>query len=240
MKKISVVIPAHNEEEALPATLRAILAQDHPDYEVIVVDNASKDRTSEVARSFPGVRVLHEERKGTMWACERGRCEAVGEIIVRMDADCLPESDWLSRGAKHFDDRKNVVVSGPYDYHDDTGRFRSLALFIQKHVFYYIHRFLQMLGLGGITMGGNTFIRAESLEKAGGFNTALTFYGDDTDVPKRLSKHGVCVYERTLVMKTSARRFKKDGVLRLQARYTYHFLKQIFGDRFGIGRDRAV
>jgi glycosyltransferase involved in cell wall biosynthesis len=213
----------------MPQTLQAILAQDHPDFEVIVVDNASTDRTFEAALKFPGVTVVREARTGTMWACERGRNEAKGDIIVRMDADCLPDTNWLSHGATHFVRKNVVVVSGPYDYYDDPSVFRGLALFIQRNLFSFIHTLFQSLKLGGITMGGNTFMRASALRDSGGFNTTITFYGDDTDIPKRLSKFGRCVYDRNLIMKTSARRFQKQGVLRLQARYTYHFFKTLFG-----------
>ncbi len=148
-----------------------------------------------------------------------------------MDADCLPEKDWLSRGAKHFADPKVVVASGPYDFYDYEGSFRGFSLFIQRNFFFLIHKLFQVLKLGGITMGGNTFIRASSLQTAGGFDTKITFYGDDTDIPKRLSKFGACIYDRNLIMKSSARRFKKDGILKLQAKYTYHFFKTISSKR---------
>ncbi len=226
--RASIIIPAFNEEATIAQAIQAALAQTHRDLEVIVIDNASTDRTAEVARSFPGVTVLQEEHKGTMWACERGRLEAAGAVIVRMDADCLPDPDWLARGLKHFEDKQVVVVSGPYDYYDHPGRFRNLALYIQKRGFSGIHKLFQALKLGGITMGGNTFIRASALADADGFNTDITFYGDDTDVPKRLSRYGKCLYDPSLVIKTSARRFAKEGILFLQAKYTFHFLKVIF------------
>ena len=132
--KISVIIPAHNEEKYLRQTLEAILAQDYPDFEVIVIDNASTDRTAEIARSFPGVKLVSESRKGTMWACERGRQEATGEIIVRMDADCLPEKDWLVKGVALFADSKVSGSSGPYNYYDADSFFRNFSLYFQ--VFY--------------------------------------------------------------------------------------------------------
>ena len=101
MVAISIIIPAYNEEAFLAATLQAIFSQDYEHFEVLVVDNGSSDRTAEIARTFP-VRLLHEKRQGTMWACECGRKQATGDIIVRMDADCLPPSDWLRRGVAHF------------------------------------------------------------------------------------------------------------------------------------------
>ncbi|MDR3558083.1 MAG: glycosyltransferase family A protein [Candidatus Pacebacteria bacterium] len=227
--KISVIIPAHNEEKYLSDTLEAILAQDYPDYEVIVIDNASTDKTSEIAESFKRVKVLHESRKGTMWACECGRKEATGEIIVRMDADCLPEKDWLSKGAAFFKDESIVVVSGPYDYHDASPFFRKMSMMVQKYIYLPLNVMMQKMKIQiGITLGGNTFIRSSDLQSIGGFNTDITFYGDDTDLPKRMSHKGKVVFHKSITNKTSARRFKNDGILRVQARYLFHFFKVIF------------
>ena len=82
-KSISVVIPCHNEEDGI----RAVIAQ-MPSIvdEVLVVDNASTDRTSEVATSL-GARVVYEGRKGYGRAYKTGFAEASGDVIVTMDGD---------------------------------------------------------------------------------------------------------------------------------------------------------
>jgi glycosyltransferase involved in cell wall biosynthesis len=226
--KISVVIPAHNEEQRIGAALEALLMQDHPDFEVIVVNNASTDRTVEVASAYP-VKVLHEERKGTMWACERGRQEATGEIIVRMDADCTPHPTWLSRGERYFLDPQVVGVTGPYDYVDSGPVFRAITLGIQQIIYpithHITHRYLQQ---GGLMVGGNSFMRASALEAAGGFNTDIVFYGDDTDTAKRLSSVGRIVFARHHVIPSSARRFQNEGILRIAWQYCKGFFLHSF------------
>ena len=224
---VSVIIPAFNEASGIEATLENLLKQNYSPLEVIVVDNASTDDTAELARKYP-VKILREEHKGTMWACECGRKEAGGDIIVRMDADCRPNGDWLARGVAHFAKPDVVVASGPYDYYDVGGFFRWFALFSQNSIYFAAHTLLQVFRHGGVTLGGNTFMRASALTKAGGFNTDITFYGDDTDIPKRLSKYGKCVFDRRLVMKTSGRRFKNEGILRLQTKYLFHFFRIVF------------
>ena len=199
-KKISVVIPAHNEESVITETLNAILAQDHPDFEIIVVDNASIDKTAEIVRSFishvgpkatvwprPQIFLVHEPKKGLLHARERGRKEARGEIIANMDADCLPETAWLKTAVKYFDDvdtdrTRIVAVSGPYNYHDAHPAFRFASKLLQGYVYrlfsvIFQHRFV---GIGAVLIGGNNLIRADVLNKIGGYNTALLFYGEDT------------------------------------------------------------
>ena len=227
--KISIVIPAHNEEAVLARSVRSAMAQDYPDFEVIVVNNASTDRTEEIARGFSNVAVVNESRKGILWAREAGRVAASGEIIANMDADCLPDRDWLSTGVSYFSDARVSAVSGPYDYHDGGAVFRYASLYTQMTIYWLMSRIVQWRGVraGAVMIGGNNLIRAEALKKAGGYNTALTFYGEDTDTAKRMSKYGRVVFSNRLVMKTSARRFQAEGVVNLELKYIKYFFKMI-------------
>ena len=88
-KRISVVIPCYNEEEGI----RGVIEQMPPIVdEILVVDNASTDRTAEVARDL-GARVVHEGRKGYGRAYRTGFEKARGDIIVTMDGDCTYPPD---------------------------------------------------------------------------------------------------------------------------------------------------
>lgn len=230
MPRVSVVVPAHNEGKVISATLYALGAQTYPDYEVIVVDNASTDDTAEIARPF-GVKVVHEPNKGLLHARERGRLEAMkgqSDIIVQIDADCLPDAGWLSRGVSHFADPEIIAVAGPYDYHDGGRVFRAVSLVSQKYVYRGMSRFLQMLDKGAVLIGGNSFIRASALEKAGGYDTSITFYGEDTDTARKVSKQGRVLFDSKLVQRTSARRFKAEGTFKITVLYLFHFFKVIY------------
>ena len=92
--KWSVVIPAFNEAQTLPALLQALKLQTLPPAEVIVVDNASSDDTAQVAGSL-GARVLHCPRLGVAYARQLGLEAATGEWVATTDADSLPEAGWL-------------------------------------------------------------------------------------------------------------------------------------------------
>jgi glycosyltransferase involved in cell wall biosynthesis len=225
--KASIVVPAYNEEKVLPETIRHLLAQDYPNFEIIVVNNASKDRTHEVAASFQGVRVVDESRKGLLWAREAGRQAATGEIVVNIDADCLPDTNWLSNGISFFTDPSIVAVSGPYDYFDGGFFFRNMSLLLQKNVYWLVSKIVQLpfIRQGAILIGGNNFIRKEVTEKMGGYNTSLTFYGEDTDTAKRVSRFGYVLFNRSFLMKTSARRFIEEGKVNITVKYLFHFFK---------------
>ncbi len=227
--KVSVVIPAHNEEKRIAGAIEALLKQNYHWYEIIVVDNASTDRTTEVASKFP-VTIVYEPRKGLLWARERGRAEADGDIIANMDADCRPEPDWISRGLSHFRSKDIAAVTGPYDYHDGHPIFRHSSLAMQRYIYHPISLILQMPSVrrGAVLIGGNNFIRAEVLDKMGGYNTDLVFYGEDTETARRVSKHGRIVFSSKMAMKTSANRFKSEGFFKITAIYWFHFFKHIF------------
>jgi glycosyltransferase involved in cell wall biosynthesis len=225
--KVSIIIPAHNEEASIENTLKAVFKQDYPDFEIIVVNNNSSDRTSEIAEGM-GVKVLLETRKGTQWARECGRKEATGEIIANLDADCLPDPKWITNGVEHFSSKKVVAVTGPYDYYDGTTFFRKASLLIQRNIYPFFNSLLQMIGRSAVVIGGNVFLRSDTLSKVGGYNTSITFYGDDTDTAKRMIKRGKVAFDKDLIVKTSARRFKQEGTLKIFVIYLYHFFKGVF------------
>ncbi len=84
---ISIVIPAYNEEKAIGKTIDEIKKHIKGDHEIVVVDNNSKDRTGEIAKS-KGARVVFQPIPGYGSAYKKGLSEAKGEIIITGDADC--------------------------------------------------------------------------------------------------------------------------------------------------------
>lgn len=223
--KVSIVIPAHNEAAVIAKTLQAVCALEYPDFEVIVIDNASSDNTGEIAKKFP-VRVVREDRKGLLHARERGRVEATGDIIANIDADCLPNKEWLSRMTSQFTSDDIVAVTGPYDYFDGSKTFRFASLLLQKTVYVFFHAMIRTINKSGVLIGGNNCIRASVLRDVGGYNTDILFYGEDTNTAKRISKKGTIVFNTHCVMKTSARRFQEEGIIKIGAKYFYHFFRE--------------
>jgi glycosyltransferase involved in cell wall biosynthesis len=93
--RVSLVIPAYNEERHLRACLEAVAAQTVMPLEVIVVDNNSTDKTAAIARSFPFVHLVSQPRQGRVFARDAGFSQAKGEIIGRIDADIVLPSNWI-------------------------------------------------------------------------------------------------------------------------------------------------
>jgi glycosyltransferase involved in cell wall biosynthesis len=101
-QRISIIIPAYNEERYLLRCLDSIAAQVERPFEVIVVDNNSSDDTAAVARAYPFVRVVHESRQGRVFARNAGFAAAAGGILARIDADAVLPPDWTTRVSAYF------------------------------------------------------------------------------------------------------------------------------------------
>jgi cellulose synthase/poly-beta-1,6-N-acetylglucosamine synthase-like glycosyltransferase/peptidoglycan/xylan/chitin deacetylase (PgdA/CDA1 family)/spore germination protein YaaH len=113
---VSVIIPAYNEEQVIEASVARILESDYPQVEVIVADDGSKDRTSEiVAGAFgdhPRVTLLTTSNGGKATALNRALAFAKGEIVVALDADTQFEPTTISRLVRWFADERIGAVAG--------------------------------------------------------------------------------------------------------------------------------
>jgi glycosyltransferase involved in cell wall biosynthesis len=231
--KVSIIIPAYNEEHFIADAIQASLTQDYKkdDLEIIVVDNGSTDKTAEIVRQFP-VTLIHESRKGSLYARNAGYLKARGEIIVNLDADCLPDTNWISKGIAIFKKAEQKhpdlsAVSGPYYYYDNGKLFGLGYFFIHAYIQPVANYFLQKIKMGAVVMGGNVFIRRTTLQKIGGYDVTIEFWGDDSSTAKSLAKVGFVHFDSKLVIRASAKRFKEQGTIPLTARYFYHFLKSL-------------
>ncbi|OSQ47607.1 glycosyltransferase family 2 protein [Marivita geojedonensis] len=110
----SIVVPAFNVQETLAETLRALLAQTYPDFEIIVVDDGSSDDTPQIARSFesdPRLRVIRQANRGLAGARNTGIAAARGEVIGFCDADDLWVPAKLATHMAHLNAHPEVGIS---------------------------------------------------------------------------------------------------------------------------------
>jgi len=113
---VSILVPAHDEEEAIAETVRAALASDYAPLEVIVVDDGSTDATAERALAAAGgdarMRLIRQPNRGKAAALNHALSEAKGEIVVTIDADTAVEPDGVRRLVPHFADPTVGAVAG--------------------------------------------------------------------------------------------------------------------------------
>jgi glycosyltransferase involved in cell wall biosynthesis len=232
---ISFVVPAYNEEKVLARTITAILGEIERagcTAEVIVVNNASTDRTAEIAASFPSVIVVNEPEKGLFQARRAGFQRATGELIANVDADTIVTEGWLSRVLQEFGRNPALVgLSGPYIYYDVSKSVRVAvrAFYVMGYGFYVLNRFV--LRAGSMLQGGNFVVRRTALEQIGGYNPAFSFYGEDTDLACRLRAVGAVKFTFRLPALSSGRRLVEEGLLRIGVRYSMNFVWATFMHR---------
>jgi glycosyltransferase involved in cell wall biosynthesis len=217
---ISLIIPAYNEESYLGACLDAVHKNGKGKFsEIVVVDNNSTDKTSEIAQRFPGVRVVTEKKKGLVHARQCGFENSRGSILAYIDADTLMPKGWVEQIEEHFSaDPELACLSGPYQYYDIPARHQFVVSF-----WYWMARPTYYV-LGYMATGGNIALRRDVVEKMNGFDTSIAFYGEDTDIAKRAHTFGKVIFTPKFTMPTSARRFKKEGLIRIGAKYLVNFL----------------
>ncbi len=234
--KLSLVIPAYNEEAGLAECLgfveRGIVGHED-EVEVIVVNNASTDRTKAIAQSFSFVRVVDEERKGLVRARQAGFVASTGELVGNIDADSQLPLGWVTKVLTEFEkDPKLVALSGPYIYYDLSPVISSLSKIfyaIGLAVVWFNQLFFKK---GAMLQGGNFILKRTALEAIGGYRVdKFDFYGEETDVAMRIEKVGKVKWTFALPMKTSGRRLKNEGVIRIALRYGINYLWPIIFGR---------
>ncbi len=204
MKLISVVIAAYNEEKDLPHCLTAITTQDFPkdDYEIIVVDNNSTDKTAEIAKSF-GARVVQEIKQGNTFAVKKGMDSATYEIIANTDADTVVFPDWLATIKEIFKDEKVMAATGTA-YVKSGNRFLD---FLYRKLYEVFIGFNFLVGKPHMT-GFNMMARKKVYDEIGGIDEKFTM-SPDVDLGLRLAKKGKIVFSTKLKALTSFRRWQE-------------------------------
>ena len=136
MPKVSIILPVYNGEKKLARSLKSIADQTYRDFETIVVDNNSTDRTVEIAKEFSetaNVRVVHCKEQGLVPSLNFGLLHAHSEFIARQDDDDYWYPEKLEKQMKLFEQQPNLSVVGTQIRTLDTdGRVEELGTFGKK------------------------------------------------------------------------------------------------------------
>lgn len=225
---IGIIISAFNEEKYLGDCLRTLTESCLDNVQqIVVVDNASTDRTAEIAASFPNVRLLREDQKGVSFARQRGYHDVHTDILAFLDADTQVPRKWPRRILREFQkDPELVCLSGPYEYFD-LPRYQQRLVTLYWKVLalptFWITRYM--------VVGGNFAVRREALERIGGFDTSIAFYGDDTNIARRMATVGRVKFTPRLMMRTSGRRLREEGLWHVAGVYMLNFLSEAIRHR---------
>lgn len=204
---VSVIVPAYNEEFVIEATIRSLLNSDYDNFEIIVVDDGSLDRTSEVVRqqfgNEPLVRLFTEPNAGKAAALNLGLRQSKGEIIVALDADTQFPGETIRALARRFVDPKMGAVAGNAKVGNRVNivtRWQALEYITSQNM---DRRAFASMNCITVVPGAVGAWRRELIEECGGFSTDTL--AEDQDLTLQIRKLGYQIgYEETAIGWTEA------------------------------------
>jgi glycosyltransferase involved in cell wall biosynthesis len=186
---VSVIVCAHDEEQNLRALVPILLSQNHPDYEVIIVDDRSNDGTYDFLLRATSedpklrmvtVRDLPKHTTGKKFALTMGIKAAKHDWVLLTDADCRPSPNWIHGMSQQFVNDTNMVL-GFSAYEKQPGLLNS---FIRFETFLTAIQYIgfALLGHPYMGVGRNLSYRKKLFLESKGFNDHLDIIGGDDDL----------------------------------------------------------
>ncbi|HEY1260465.1 MAG TPA: glycosyltransferase [Stellaceae bacterium] len=187
--RVSVVVCAYNAERTMAQCLASLAVLNYPDYEVIVVNDGSRDRTLEIAESFGCCRIISQPNKGLSAARNVGAEAATGEVVAYTDSDCVADPDWLNYLVAKMEANGLAACGGP-NFPPPEESLVPAAVAVSPggptHV---------LIGdeVAEHIAGCNMAFRREALLALGGFDPVYRAAGDDVDICWRFQDAGYVI-----------------------------------------------
>ena len=207
---LSIIIPTLNEEKYLPRLLDSIKGQDFSDYEIIVSDGGSTDKTGIIAVKYGAFFISDKEHHHPSWQRNNGAAIANGEVLLFLDADAELMSGSLRLAVDEFKER-NLTAAGFYIEFSPNRRSYSLY----SSVFNCFCRLRQYLAPAAV--GSGIMSKRLAHETVKGFDTEI-YVAEDFDYCYRLSRTGIFRMINSVRLKHSSRRLEKEEIGRASCR----------------------
>lgn len=187
MKPVSIIVIVYNEENNISHCIDAILNQTYSNFELIIVNDGSTDRTEDVIKLFKDNRILyakHPHNKGYASARNTGLKLAKGDYVFFTDADCTPRKDWIKKGLKFMETNPQLVAASGITKNYCTQRKKGSLIdgaSYTKGVIKYIYDFPSTM---------NCVCKRKVLNQIGGFDERYNLGGEDADFGLQVMKRG--------------------------------------------------
>jgi GT2 family glycosyltransferase len=183
--KVSVVVCSYNGERTIRDTLNGLQKLDYPNFEVIVVNDGSRDQTAKIVSEY-SAKLISTENHGLSNARNAGAEAASGEIVAYIDDDAYPDRHWLTYLAHTFMTTDYAAVGGPNIAPPGDGRIAECVAHSPGGP---VHVLLNDRDAEHIP-GCNMAFRRSALSEIGGFDSRFRTAGDDVDVCWRIQERG--------------------------------------------------
>jgi cellulose synthase/poly-beta-1,6-N-acetylglucosamine synthase-like glycosyltransferase/peptidoglycan/xylan/chitin deacetylase (PgdA/CDA1 family) len=235
--KVAVLIPAYNEEKVIERTVWAVLNSKYPNLRVIVIDDGSRDRTLEVARTAfrdemaaGRVLILGKRNSGKAEALNYG-IEHIGdaELFVGIDADTIIAPDAISRLVPHFINPKVGAIAGNAKVGNRVNlwtRWQALEYITSQN---FERRALDVLGAVSVVPGAIGAWRVSAVREAGGYHTDTV--AEDADLTMALLRLGYRVEYEDMALAYTEAPTNANGLMRQRFRWSFGILQAVYKHR---------
>lgn len=213
--KVSVIVCSYNGAKTLEACLESLQHLNYPDYEVVMVDDGSKDNTQEIVKKFPSVVSIVQPNMGLSYARNAGAAAASGDVFAYTDSDCMADPDWLYYMV-------GTLLSGDYGGVGGPNISPPAVDWVQAAVAAApggpSHVLLTDVVAEHIP-GCNMAFHRWAFEKVGGFDVEYRKAGDDVDFCWRLQQEGQVIAFSPSAIVWHYRRFTLQAFRKQQEGY---------------------
>ncbi|AMW06000.1 glycosyltransferase [Gemmatimonas phototrophica] len=237
---VSVVIPAYNEGRVIGRTVRSVLQQVYPQFEIIVVDDGSSDDTTaaaQLATDDPRVRVIRKPNGGKAAALNHGMTVATGEIIVVIDADTLLAPDAIRHLVRPLADRRVGAVAGNAKVGNRVNlvtRWQAVEYVTSQNL---DRRAFVMLNCITVVPGAIGAWRRAAVLDAGGFRTDTLAEDQDLTLTLLRRGHRVALADQAVALTEAPETF--EALLKQRFRWSFGTLQCAWKHRAALGRRRS-
>lgn len=232
---VSVIVPVYNEEKVIRQSIESLLRLDYSNYEIIIVNDGSKDDTAEVAKTLVGIQrgrysdvkvsLINKPNGGKARALNAGISYSKAEIVLCMDGDSQLSEDSIRMAVRHFSDPEIGAVAG------NVKVLNRRKLFTDLQALEYIEG-LNMpraaqgyLKLVNIIPGPIGLFRKKAIEDAGYYSSDT--FAEDADVTLKLLAHGWKIYYEPRAISYTEAPEKLYQLLKQRYRWTRGILQAI-------------
>ncbi|MDE3103613.1 MAG: glycosyltransferase [Acidobacteriota bacterium] len=243
--RVAVLIPAYNEEMVIVRTIRSVLMSNYKNIRIIVIDDGSKDRTSEIARETYAkeiaegrVTVLTKPNGGKADALNYALAQTDEEVYVGIDADGVIAHDAITNLVSHFADPRIGAVAGNAKVGNRVNlwtRWQALEYITSQN---FERRALDLFDVVMVVPGAIGAWRTSAVKAGGGYHTNTV--AEDADLTMNLLEQGYWVIYEDRALAFTEAPVNMDGLMRQRFRWSFGILQAVFKHRGAIAKRRAM